>query len=169
MDKDMGFKNIRNFHEKVNNIFHLTLALPLLPMGYIFLESNHDDFEPPLGENQLLVIASIISALLVTAFAYTHYQGNLEKVREEDGLAAQFRALYSQYQKLYLGNLAASLLLVVGYYLTGSDYVIGTYVLHLFTLSLIRPYYDRYSRDLKLSKEDALAVRKMTLAFEEDL
>ncbi len=164
----MGFKNIRTFHEKVNNIFHLTLALPLLPMGYIFLESNHNGWQPPMAQHQLVIIFSILSALLVAGFIYAHFRGNLEKVREEDGLTSQFSALFKEYRKLYLGSLVASLLLALGYYLTGSDYVIGTYVVLLFALSLIRPYKDHYIRDLQLTKDVAMEVRKMTLQLDED-
>ena len=162
----MAFKNIRNFHERVNTIFHLALAVPLLPMGYIYLEMNHNDWHPSMQNSTMVYASSLISALLVAAFVFTHYRGNLERVRELPTLEEKFNALFREYRKFYLGILLANLLLAMGYYLTGWNVLIGCYVFLLFGLSLWRPYYERYCRDLQLDDETAKKVRKLSLSFE---
>ena len=161
----MEFKSVKQFHERINMIFNISIALPLLPMGFIFLELNHNEWMPSMQGNMLIMGLCLVSALLVVLFAYTHYRGNLELVREKNGLSEQFSALFGEYRKLYLLSLLAGTLLGVGYYLTGSEYIIGTYVVLLFALSLFRPYYERYNRDLHLTGDIAKEVRRMTLSF----
>ena len=59
-----------------------------------------------------------------------------------------------------------AIILALGYYFTGAGLLIGAYVIQLFVLSIMRPYPDRYVKDLQLSKEDAKLVRSRELKFE---
>ncbi len=164
----MDFKDIRNFHERINLLFHFSLALPLVPIGFIFLESNHNNWVPPMPGNLPVLILSMALALIIFISAYLSYRRNLPVVREMPVQKDRFNALFREYRKLYLANLAASTALAVGYYLTTSPYLVGAYLVLLFSLSLLRPYYERYSRDLMLDDETAKAVRRMDLVFQEE-
>jgi len=163
----MEFTNVRNFHERINLWFHSSLALPLLPIGFIFLEANHNNWKPSYPGNSLILIISLVAAVLIAVYAYQRYRNSLQRVRDQDRLADQFAGLFREYRKLYLASMLSSLLLAAGYYFTASPYLIGTYVILLFSLSLLRPYYERYNRDLQLDDQTAKAVRKMSLSFEE--
>ena len=164
----MDLKNVRNFHDRINKVFHFSLALPLVPVGFIFLEYKHNNWVPPFADHTILYIVCLVSAIVVAIFVFTNYRNSLVSVRDEPTLKGKFARLYAEYKKLYLGSLVASVLLAFGYYLTGSVYLIGTYLVFLFALSLLRPYYERYNRDLKLDGETAKSVRKMSLSFDQE-
>lgn len=146
-------------------VFHLSLAVPILPMGFLYLESKHNDWSPVMQHDTRVYISCFIAAIILLAYAYSTYRKNVMIVQERSSVKDRFTDILPVYQKLYLGNLLAALLLCVGYYLTGAGLLIGTYLIQLFALSFLRPYADRYIRDLKLSKEEAKLVRKKTLIF----
>jgi hypothetical protein len=164
----MNLRDIRDFHERINKVFHFSLALPIVPVGFIFLEYKHNNWIPPFAENTVINIVCLVSGILVATFVYIQYRNNLVHARDEPTLSGKFNQLYTIYRRFYLGSLLASVLLALGYYLTGSVYLIGGYLILLFALSLLRPYYERYNRDLYLDGETAKAVRRMSLSFDQE-
>ena len=88
-------------------------------------------------------------------------------VREKDNTSDKFLEIFPVYRNFYVGSLAVALVLSAGYYFTGAPLLIGTYLVELFGLSLMRPAPGRYIRDLQLSKTEARLVRKKELTFQE--
>lgn len=158
-------KNIREFHDRINKVFHISLALPLLPMGFLYLESQHDGWEGQLQSNQLVIYACFAAAVLLLAFVMTNFKNNVLQIRELDSTKEKFERLFPVYRQLYLGGLGVALTLTIGYYFTGAGLLIGAYVFQLFGLSIMRPYPDRYVRDLHLPKKEAKLVRSKELQF----
>lgn len=159
-------KDVREYHDKLNSFFHLTLALPLVPMGFLYLEISHRGWTPMFDHDPWVTYSCLASAVLTLIWNYTNYRKHVLAVRNVEGTTEKFLTMFPVYRNLYLVNLAVALILTIGYYFTGSGPLIGSYVLQLFFLSFLRPYADRYINDLQLTADEAKRVRKRELSFQ---
>ena len=148
-------------------MFHLTLAAPLVLMGYFYLEAKHEDWEAQMQGNDFVILSCFAASVLLMAFVFLTYRKSVMQVRERDNTNDKFQEIFPVYRNFYIGSLAVALLLSAGYYFTGAPLLIGTYLVELFGLSLMRPAPGRYIRDLQLSKAEARLVRKKELTFQE--
>lgn len=154
----MTFRDIKEFDQKIGLWFHGSLALPLLIFIFLYLEITHDSLPPLLGHNDLITWGILAASTVIAWLAYSAYRHGLADIRREMNLWDKLQLLCQIYIRLYKGFLISSLIMVGGYYITGSVILLVGYIFILFILSLYRPAKHRYLRDLPLTTEEKKIV-----------
>lgn len=149
----MQFKNPEEFHNKLAFIFHALLALPLAAFIYLFLEIKNNNLSPAIeeGSNATFLISILfVGAVLVAALGYYQYKQKKKKAAQENTLPKKLSAYLNYSIVFYAFVEGASILMVLGLYLTTSSVFIVGYMFILLLLSLNRPTPQKYVSDLGL-------------------
>ncbi|MDX1628622.1 MAG: hypothetical protein R3345_07975 [Fulvivirga sp.] len=166
----MEIKNPESFHNKLSFIFHGMLALPLAAFVYLFLEIKDRDLTPAM-DNEVFIpyvigILLFISTAMVV-YGYYRFRRHLREARNKEGLKTKLETYYGNAVIFYAFVEFASVLLVVGLYLTTSSFFIVGFMFLLLMLSLNRPTPQKYISDLHLAdgEKDIILHKK---SFDED-
>ncbi len=154
--KKVTFKTPEEFHNKLSLIFNTSIALPLLPFVWLFLEIKNREFKGIIDDGISTTLISygvpLISGLIVLrGFKLVERQKN--RAEESEGLGAKLSTYYEGINKWYILVGVASAVMAFGLWLTTSGVIIIAYVILLFTMSLYRPTPRRYIKDLGLNTE----------------
>ncbi len=154
--KKVTFRTPEEFHNKLSLIFNTSIALPLLPFVWLFLEIKNREFKGVIDGGILTTLISygipLISGLIVLrGFKLVEIQR--KKATQLEGLSDKLSLYYEGLSKWYMLVGVASALMAFGLWLTTSGVIIIAYVILLFTMSLYRPTPRRYIKDLGLTSE----------------
>ncbi|MEQ8928092.1 MAG: hypothetical protein RLO81_19905 [Fulvivirga sp.] len=153
----VNFKSPEEFHTKLGMFFSLTIALPLLPFVWLYLEIKHNEFSGFLqgGLYSLLLgyVCPILAGLLVIRGFGIYKSGN-EISKEASGLKEKLVSYYTSVSTFYVYVAVASILLASGLYLSAKGVLIVSYVILLFVMSFFRPTPKRYCKDLDLQEKE---------------
>ncbi|MGL1887936.1 MAG: hypothetical protein OCD76_15585 [Reichenbachiella sp.] len=161
------FKNGEEYYNKIYLIFNLSVAVSLLPFGYLVLEKHANSLvSMDITSWQLWVIS--IPALVGIGGLIQWIRKKLiaEKiaVKELSGLRNKLASYYQSLQQSYFAFTGTCLLSVIMLYFTGSGIFIVVYVFIMIILSLNRPTLNLIIKDLNLSKEEeAIMVEKQEI------
>ncbi len=150
------FNSPQEFHSKLGLVFNATMALPLLPFVFLFLEIKNNAYtgfiEPGLPMLAISYGIPILSGLLVVK-GFKLVESTRRCAAENEDLKEKLSVYYPGLSKLYILVGAACGIMSIGLWLTSSGVIIVAYVILLFTMSFYRPTPRRYVKDLHL-KDD---------------
>ncbi len=155
----MKFLSIKEFFYKLNTIGFILLLVPL--SAFIFLYYRPGNFEPMIQEEEkifgLLEGAIVILLLVLTVvhwlkkFKIRKLKTLIELAKKMDGYAEIFlfrMALYS----------ACSLMMVLGYFITGSLFFTGLFIFIVIITFLQWPVRSSFSRLLALNANERVMI-----------
>lgn len=135
----MNFNSPEAFIEKLNNWFNGLIALPLLAVGYGYLEIYTGGLQGVI-DIDIYFTAFIICALLIYGVVVTrNYKNQIKNIKVDDTLLSKLQIYFTVSKSFYTKIFIVSLLTVLGLYITGSTAYAGFYAFLLFLLSIYRP------------------------------
>ncbi|MBU2914198.1 hypothetical protein [Reichenbachiella agariperforans] len=153
----LRFKNGEEYYNKIYTVFNLTVAITLLPFGYLVLEKHSGNLGVmSLGSWQLWAVSlpAIATLAYLTWRTQQVHQKEKEIAKEQSTLRAKLSAYYATLYKrfwIFAGiNMGSTIML----YITGSGLFIMTYVGSMILLSLSRPTLNLIIEELKLNPEE---------------
>lgn len=156
----MKFSSPELFLEKLNNWFNGLIALPLLAIGYGYLEIFSGGLIG-LFVMDIYITIAIITLLLVYAILITRaYKKNISDISTDDPLAMRIETYFMVSKFFYMKIFVVSMIAVVGLYITGSVTYAGFYAFLLFLLSIYRPSLLTIANKLRLKGEERAAFIK---------
>jgi len=167
----MQFNSPEEFHNKLGFIFHAMLALPLAGFIYLFLEIKNNQLEPSLENGSqmdgLIAVMGTVAVVLV-GYGYYVFRKQRRQIAALEGLKHKLEEYMKSLFRFYALVEVASIILVVGLYLTTSTVFIVIFLFVLLILSLNRPTPQKYSTDLGLEgEEQEIILKKKTHKFSE--
>ncbi|QSE97191.1 hypothetical protein [Fulvivirga lutea] len=155
--RKVNFKSPEEFHTKLGLFFSTTIALPLLPFVWLYLEIKHSEFSGWLEAGMLThvmgYLVPVISGLLVIK-GHQIFKSKKNIATSENKLIDKLGVYYNGITTYYLFVSLAALLLAGGLYLSAKGILIVSYVILLFLMSFFRPTPKRYCKDLSLEGEE---------------
>lgn len=153
----MHFHDLKDYLFKLNNLFHVIVAIPLLAFVYLYLESQVGRVQPLINNPDTILILHYILPLIImveSGIAFIITKKSLSVFPNHDilieKLGVYFRISLIKYAILE----GAAIVAVIGYYLTLSKVYVGFYVVLLMIFSINRPTVYRISKDLKLDGDE---------------
>lgn len=149
--------NWERFYQKLNLIFHGTIAFSLIPFGWVFLETQKDFPEGPvITGNGSMIFKSVlvIAAAGILGYSRVFARKMLKKSHERESIKEKLDAYLAGKVKYYAFIELSAVLAVAGLYLTKDQLFSLVYVLALFVFSLGRPSFDRVSRETGVKEKD---------------
>lgn len=135
----MNFNSPESFIEKLNSWFNGLIAMPLLAVGYGYLEIFTGGLQG-LFNMDIYVTSAIILILGIFAIVVTrNYKKGIKDIPVEDDILSRLTAYYIVSKSYYIKIFIISLIAVLGLYLSGSIAYAGFYAFLLFLLSIYRP------------------------------
>ena len=150
----MNFNSPESFLEKLNNWFNGFIALPLLAVGYGYLEIFSGGLVG-LYPIDIYVTLAIIALLLISAVYITYtYKLLIRGIGSDDPLALRIATYFDVSKLFFLRIFIIAMLAVIGLYITGSIAYAGFYAFLLFLLSIYRPSLLTVANKLGLKGEE---------------
>jgi len=153
----MRFRDLKDYLHKINNLFHVLVAIPLLGFVYLYLESQVGRIQPLINNPDTVLILHYILPLIImvdSGIAFLVTKKSLTVFPNDDKLMEKLSVYYRISLVKYVILEGAAIVSVIGYYLTLSKVYVGFYVVLLMIFSINRPTVYRISRDLKLEGEE---------------
>ena len=153
----MRFHDLKDYLYKLNNLFHVLVALPLLAFVYLYLENQVGRVQPLISNTDAILVLHYILPLIIiveSGIAFIITKKSLSVFPNNDLLMKKLNDYFRISLIKYAILEGATIVSVVGYYLTLSKVYMGFYVVLLMIFSINRPTVYRISRDLKLEGEE---------------
>jgi len=164
----MHFHDLKDYLYKLNNLFHVMVAIPLLGFVYLYLESQVGRMQPLINNPDTILILHYILPLIImveSGLAFIITKKSLSVFPNEDELRSKLSVYFRISLIKYAILEGAAIVSVVGYYLTLSKVYVVFYVVLLMIFSINRPTVYRISRDLKLEGEEKdIVVHKKVIS-----
>jgi hypothetical protein len=160
----MKYKNTREYLDSLNTYYYAIVSLPLIVFVFLYLKmQDGGGYQPVLLEDNIVIITQMIVTLLTLALLfYAFFRFKIE-AREALLIVVLRKKLDSYYhasmKKFILLGLA-SLILLLGLFLTGNNFFVLFYLFVLILISVNRPTSFRIVRDLKMNKEEGERIIK---------
>lgn len=156
----MSFNSAEIFIEKLNYWFNGLIALPLLAVGYGYLEIYSGGITG-LIEAHIYITSAIITLLLIYAvFVTLGYKKLIKMISREDSLLTRLETYFVLSKQFYAKIFVISMVTVVGLYVSGSIFYAGFYAFLLFLLSIYRPSLLMVATKLGMKGEERKAFIK---------
>ncbi len=155
-------KSWRDFHHRINLVYHGIIAVSLIPFALVFLDidSSEDAVSQLEGQTEIIVIIILLVTVATSCYRvwknvkvqYAAIDSNLDIKKR---LVPYFNIQIKRYMQLELGAIVS----LVGLWLTTNYVFAVAYLLVLVQFSLLRPSQDKVIRDLQLDKADREKLR----------
>ncbi len=156
----MNFNTAESFLEKINQWFNGLIGLPLLAVGYGYLEIFTGGIKG-LFEVNTYITMSVITLLLIYAVLVTRAHKKLiSSIAIDDSLKTKLATFFIISKQYYTKIFVVSMIAVVGLYSTGSVAYAGFYAFLLFLLSIYRPSLLTVATKLGMKGEERKAFVK---------
>lgn len=155
-DNKRLLKSSYEYMNRLNLVFYFLIGIPLTLFCVIYLgfekrgglhNTTAGSYDPLLH----LILPLLMAFGLIAA--YISHRRQQKKVVPQAALQHKMQVFYHLSVARYGLLLAASLLPVIGLYLTGEKLFAGLYAIALVFFSISRPTLRRFIKDLKLDKE----------------
>ena len=151
----MGNKSSEAYFRKINNIFHSVMAVPLLAFGAVYLNIENGNLQPLVPDywsNVVVLPLVSLATVFVVLRANGIYKNSKAIAKSAERLSEKLDTITQgiiQYN-LWLG--LASLLVLLGYFVTANKVFMIGYMLVLSIQSFNKPSPQKISEDLRLPK-----------------
>ncbi len=150
----MNFNSPETFIEKLNNWFNGLIALPLLAVGFGYLELFSGGITG-LIEIDIYITAAIITVLIIYAVVVTRdFKKQIKMISKDESLLAKLENYFVLSKQFYIKIFVISMVAVIGLYVVGSISYAGFYAFLLFLLSIYRPSLLTVATKLGMKKEE---------------
>lgn len=149
-----AYNNWERFYHKYNILFNGLVALPLIPFGYVFLETQKEfPDEPLLMDSSALILEVVLIVISVASMIFSHrYKRKvMEEVGKQEAIPDKLKVFLSEKTRQYMILEIASICSIVGLYLTKNQLFSVVFIAVIFVYSLSRPTFDSVVRELKVS------------------
>jgi hypothetical protein len=159
-------KNIQNSREFQRNLINIAfgcISLPLLIFAWLYLESSIDELEPVFKQEKtatLVLFFAAVIMLLVVFFGGRMYNKKLGMARESKTLVNKLMIYRQALIKKFLSFGIASMVIVIGFYLTNIQLFAVFFALMIILFSINNPNSRKISKDLKLKDREKEIVLK---------
>ncbi|MFA0963009.1 hypothetical protein AB9P05_14485 [Roseivirga sp. BDSF3-8] len=151
----MKYEKLSDYLQKADLIFQALAGLPLLVFVFFYLRYYDGSLKAPMYSEEIgpsLGIAGLALLLLVAGMVI--YEKKVASAREAGSLRQKMDAFYKAAITKYVLMSLGCLVVGVGYYLTGHQILVATYMVTLIAYTVNRPTIHRLIRKLKLGKEE---------------
>lgn len=156
----MKFNSPDEFIEKLNNWFNGLIALPLVAVGYGYLEIFTGGLQG-ITEIDTYINLFIIGILLAYAVVVTRtYKIKIKDINGDGTLFSKLETYFIISKSFYIKIFSISLITVLGLYISGSIAYAGSYAFLLFLLSIYRPSLLTVATKLGMKGEERKAFVK---------
>ncbi|MDH5396935.1 MAG: hypothetical protein OEX02_02235 [Cyclobacteriaceae bacterium] len=157
------FASPNDFFIKINQIYHLIIATPLLAFIYLYLEKREETWIAVIHDQMYLEIISYTMAPTAVALAFLGFKlfkDRIDKSFEHKSLTDKLSVFSNAFLIQQTFFSLASATSILGLYLTGNNMFAILYVIMLFITSIQRPSASKVSHALKLPKEQREILTK---------
>ncbi|MFK7952911.1 MAG: hypothetical protein AB8B73_08690 [Ekhidna sp.] len=150
-----GFKTWNDFHHQINQIYHLCIAVSLIPFALLFLEiDSSKSFS--IDNGALTVILLVLVNSVIGFLSWYAWKGKITQyiVNEEMPLRDKLKEYMERNTWRFGFLLMASLISLAGLWIISSYLFVLSYFAVLVQYSLMRPSQDKVTRDVRLTKKD---------------
>jgi len=163
----LNYKNGEEYYYKIFQIFNLSVAVTLLPFGYLVLEKHSGNLNsiPMSSWLHWVIVLPTIGAIswFIVQVRKKHATGK-EASQKMESLREKLSSYYFVLRKTFIAFGLACTLTVLLLWLTGSGIYIIIYVVIMILLSLSRPTLNLIIEDLKLgADEESCLIKKETI------
>lgn len=149
------FKTWNDFHHQINQVYHLCIAVSLIPFALLFLEiDSAKSFSIDSGGVSFFLI--FITNVMIGYISWYAWKGKETQYRLESKLS--LRGKLEEYRRRNIWRfgflLTASLISLAGLWIVSSYLFVLSYFAVLVQFSLMRPSQDRVTRDVRLTKAE---------------
>ncbi len=155
-DNKRLLKSSYEYLNRLNLVFYFLIGIPLILFCFIYLgfEQRGGLQNTTAGSyNPLLHLLLPLLMTLSLVLAYVNHRRQQKKVVPQAALQHKMLFFYHLSVARYGLLLAASLLPVIGLYLTGEKLFVGLYAVALIAFSVSRPTLRSIIKNLRLNKE----------------
>jgi len=150
------FKNSGQFIDKLNNWFHLFIAIPLAAVAYTYLEINSGSYTALFEDAPLILfIITLIFCISLGVWSFRGYKKSLLQLKNDKGLflvsekvSEYFQVAFIFYVKFFIAMIFATL----GLLISGDIKYAGLFIVIIFILSVNRPSLLDVANKLGLKK-----------------
>ncbi|MGB3180134.1 MAG: hypothetical protein WBB45_02010 [Cyclobacteriaceae bacterium] len=151
----MKYEKLSDYLQKADLIFQALAGLPLLVFVFFYLRYYDGTLRAPMYSDEIGPVAGIaVLALVLQAAGLMIYEKKVAHARERNTLREKLDGFYKAALTKYVLMSLGCLVVGVGYYLTGHQLLVATYMVALIAYTVNRPTIHRVIRKLKLKKED---------------
>jgi hypothetical protein len=151
----MKFKTWTDFHHQINQIYHLFIAISLIPFSIVFLEIDSSrSFSIESGAVTYLIIFSVLA--LSGYISWYAWKGDRTKYQLIENMSIREKLEEFKRKNIlrYVFLMIAGLLSLSGLWIVSSYLFVIAYFAILVQYSFLRPSMDRVTRDVRLTKEE---------------
>lgn len=162
MLENTKFKTGVDYYHRLNLVFNLMIAVPLLPFSVIYLGSLKGMVIALEISSQLNLIIDVISTCFIMGlsyYAFHRYKIERAAIYREKGLRTKMTLFYSCLVRTYLYLVIGGCISVSAFSMTYSKIHIVTFVALLVLFSLKRPSLKLIVEELQLVGEDSKVLR----------
>ena len=157
-----NFKSWPEFHHQINMIYHVVIAISLIPFALVFLGIDSGKTKEPnvaAGYEWGALLILLPLATLPCYFVWKDVRNRLRKINSKSGIKERLQKYLGLQTRRYLLLELSALVSLLGLWLTTNYLFVITYLLALVQFSLLRPSQDKVIRDLQFNKEDREKLR----------
>jgi hypothetical protein len=135
----MEFTDSSDFINKLNNIFNGLIAVPLLIVGFGYLEIDGGSWQGLLTQNNSIIIGMVVALGILVTFISLKFKKESRKLVVFDDVKVQMTAYYGLAKFYYFSVFALSLMAAALLFIFAHLAFAVVYAFMLFWLSVFRP------------------------------
>lgn len=150
--------------QRLSSLFYLMVGLHLVAFSWVYLNlkfwTPRFFFQSPEGAvaGHVAIVGLAIVLGVLAVVRYRQRYGEMTTLAEErEGMKAlekKVQLFYEASLRKYIFFTAATLLLVLGFYLSLNEFYVPLYAIALILFSINQPTAERIGRDMQLTKEE---------------
>lgn len=144
----MEFTSITEYFYKISSRLLLILLVPIFFFICIYLQPGIVSADLPQHPNPLAIVAGAVFIVWIGGFIF--FNKKIKSIRNGQGLREKLEKYFRITIVRYTLFGFCSLLLAIGFLLTGNDLFAVIFILQLVLAGLIWPFSSKVSNDLKL-------------------
>ena len=146
----MNFISITQYLNKLQILFMILLIFPLFTFIALHFTIDEQTTEPRIAYFAVIPALAVLDWIIGAVM----FNKKIKSVRNQQGLGAKLEKYFGITTVRYCFVSSSSLILCVGFFLTGSDVFTALYFLILLLSTLLWPTGPRVSRDLMLRGDE---------------
>jgi len=156
----MKFQNSREYQHLISKSYYALAVLPLLIFTWVYLEMKHRDLIPVLQDANADLTSGVLGILLLGSFIFPFYyfRKHIDLPMKQPTLRKKLESVSKLYLKFYMALSVGMYVATAGYYLTQVWFFGLGFMLLIFLYSFYRPTPEKFSKDLRLPKDQRDAI-----------
>ncbi len=159
--KPFPFDKPLAFVGQVRTIFYIMVGTPLSVFMLLYFRNRQNDLHSYEQELTLFWLAIFpISALVVSGYAYWHYERALKLARTKTRMRERLHILFQGTMEKFVMLEITTVIVLVAYFFTQHILYAGLYLAMLILFAMSNPTIYSVINDLRLPRDQASAMRQ---------